>query len=138
MWPQFRRRSVDRTVVGTEKETAWQAGVDGPCGYVTARIRLVDERRSDVDIGIVGPRVVFRDVFERTGWLVVDGDVDGGGRGTARVVRPNRVGYGRRLHDRRNAPNRSVARSEVEAGRQGGVDGPRGDGPRTGQRRIER
>ena len=47
--------------------------------------RLVDERRSDVHVGIVGPRVVLWDVFERTRSFVVDGDVDGC-RGRATVL----------------------------------------------------
>ena len=98
---------------------------------------MVDERRSDVDVGIVGPRVVLWDVFERTRCFVVDGDVDGCRSGATAVVGPNRVGYGRRLHDRWSAPYRSVARSEVEAGRQGGVDLPRGDGTRTGDGGVE-
>ena len=76
-----------------------------------------------MDLGVVRPRVVLWVIFERPGAssLIVSRD---GGRGrTARIVRPNRVCCRRRLQDRRNAPDRSVARSEVEAGRQGGVDG---------------
>ena len=37
----------------------------------------VDERRSDVDVGIVGPSVVLWYVFERTRCLVVDGNGHG-------------------------------------------------------------
>ena len=36
----------------------------------------VDERRSDVHVGIVGPRVVLWNVFERTRSFIIDGDVD--------------------------------------------------------------
>ena len=38
----------------------------------------VDERRSDVHVGIVGPGVVFWDVLERTRSFVVDRNRDGG------------------------------------------------------------
>ena len=92
---------------------------------------MVDERRSNVDVGIVGPRVVLWDVFERTRSLVVDGDRDGGRGRTARVVGPNSVGNCRRLQNRWNTPNRSVGRSEVEASRQGRVDFPRSNLTRT-------
>ena len=68
-----------------------------------------------MDFGVVGPRVVLRVVFERTRSYIVDGDRDGGRGRTARIVRPNRVRGGRRLHDRWNTPNRSVARAEVQA-----------------------
>ena len=97
-----------------------------PPGAVSAR--LVDERRSNVHVGIVGPGVVLWDVFERTRSLVVDGDRNGGRGRTARVVGPNRVGCRRCLENGRNTPNRSVARSEVESSWQGCVDFPRGDG----------
>ena len=78
---------------------------------------MIDERRSNVHIGIVGPSVVLWVVFERTGRLVVDGDVDGRRSGATAVVGPNRVGYGRRLQDRWNTPNRSVASTKVQATR---------------------
>ena len=77
-----------------------------------------------MNLGVVRPRVVLWIVFEWTGRLVVDGDVDGGRGRTTGVVGPNRIGCRRCLHDRWNTPNRSVARSEVETSWQGRVDGP--------------
>ena len=46
-----------------------------------------------MDLGVVGPRVVFWDVLERTRCFVVDGDVDGSRGRAAAVVGPNCVGH---------------------------------------------
>ena len=101
-------------ITDEDRQLGWIKLVDLPRGTVARGD--VDERRPDVHVGIVGPDVVFWNVLERTRCLVVDGDVDGGRGRTSAVVGPNGVGGGRCLQDRRNTPNRSVARSEVEAG----------------------
>ena len=41
MWPQFGRCAVDRSVIGSKGDAAWQAGVDGPRGDVATRVRVV-------------------------------------------------------------------------------------------------
>ena len=84
-----------------------------PCGAVSSR--LIDELRCKVNLGVVRPRVVLWVVYERTGRFIVDRNRDGGRGGATAVVGPNRVGRGRCLHDRWNAPNRSVARTKGEA-----------------------
>ena len=38
----------------------------------------VDEDGCEMNVGVVGPRVVFRFVFKRTGCIVVDGQGDAG------------------------------------------------------------
>ena len=79
--------------------------VDLPGGTVTRGD--VDERRSDVHVGIVGPRVVLWNVFERTRCFVVDGDVDRRRSGATTVVGPNGVRGGRCLQGRWDTPNRN-------------------------------
>ena len=102
-----------------------------PCGTVSSR--LIDELRCKMNLGVVSQRVVLWVVLERTWRLIVDGDRNGERGRSSCIVRPNRIGCRRCLQDRWNAPDRSVARSEVESGWQGGVNGPRGDGSRASE-----
>ena len=84
----------------------------------------VDEVRFEMHVGIVGQRVVLWVILERTRRLVVDGDRNSGRTRTTSIVGLNRVGRGRRLQDRWNAPNHPVAGTKVQARWQGRADCP--------------
>ncbi len=76
-----------------------------------------------MDLGVVGPRVVFWDVFERPRWTRLDTQVEHQGGGPARVVGVDRE-VGLRDGRGRCAPNGPVGRAEGETRRKGRVDGP--------------
>ena len=124
-----RWRTADDAVA--EVEAGWQVGRDGPVGDVAAR----DRREERGHLHATNQRQVLRVVIEDDDGLK-HGDVDDGADASTRIVGPN--GVRRRGHvDLRHTPNRTVVRAEGQTGRQAGVDGPRGDVARTGQRRCQ-
>ena len=64
-------------------------------------------------------------IVEVWSWIV-DGEGDGGGVRSSRIVGPNGI-RGRCSNCIWRTPNTSVARSKSETRRQGSVDGPGGD-----------